>query len=60
MGKRFFVGFLASYIVMYILQQLDEKLANLYLVIVLVSVILIYRNEFFGNLNLLIALLKGD
>lgn len=57
-GGKLLVGGIAASFVLWILLQYDAKLAWLYLAALLLSVIMVYRIQFFGSLSAISAYLK--
>lgn len=56
---RLIIGAMINFVVLYILEQVDNRLAILYLFIVFLIILLTYGNQIFPNVNLLLGTIRG-
>lgn len=57
---KLIVGTVINFIVLYILEQVDNRLAMLYLFAVILLIMLSFKDQIFPSLNLLIGTVKGS
>lgn len=56
---RLVVGAAINFVVLYFLEQIDNRLAMLYLVTIFIMIMITYRDQIFPNINLLLGMVKG-
>lgn len=56
---RLIIGTMINFVVLYILEQVDSRLATLYLVILALIILLTYKDQIFPNVNLLLGTIRG-
>ena len=56
---RLVVGTMINFVVLYILEQIDNKLAMLFLVVVALIFLITYRDQIFPSLNAVLAQIQG-
>ena len=52
------IGGFVSVIVVSLLEQIDSRLAWIYIIIILLSVVMLYQANFWNNVNFTIGILK--
>lgn len=56
---RVIIGSVGAAVVLWGLEQIDPKIAMLYLIVILLSVVMVYRGTIFTQINSIIALLQS-
>ena len=56
---RVTIGSVGAAVVLWGLEQIDPKIAMLYLIVILLSVVMVYRGTIFTQINSIIALLQS-
>ncbi len=59
LAGKLIVGTMINFVVLYILEQIDNRLAVLYLVVVALIILLTYKDQIFPNINLLLSQVRG-
>ena len=56
---RLIVGTAVSFVILYILEQIDSKLAMLYLIVAVLVILITYKDQIFPSISLLIGTIQG-
>ena len=52
------IGGLINGIVIYLIYQIDDRVAKLYMFLVLLATLLVYNNQFFGGINAALSAIR--
>lgn len=57
---RLVIGAIINFIVLYFLEQIDNRLAMLYLLVVFLLILITYKDQIFPSISILLGTIKGS